>query len=162
MMEKLKKLGLLISLILAEICPLFFGIIGIVISTVLLLIYIKVVGEHYSLLFWYFIGAILILGGEILSLTMEGSNGYIIGIDDLLYELMHFFGFIIIISCPAALLLLDNFRKNAIIGFVILEIIGLLCFILYIKYYKMNENISKVGYLARELNQIEFLNDVTN
>lgn len=162
-MEKLKKIRIdIISLILVLICSYFLGIVGIGISIVFLIIYIKSVENHYFLqkllLFFSFAGIIISFGGLVLIETMENKGIDGIG-EALIYGAMIALGRILLIVCPFITFIIDNrkfiFRKKIIIPIIVLGISITLYFpIRYIiTTTRISENIPTVGDFEKELIQ---------
>lgn len=166
-MEKLKKLELLLLLILIEICPLIFGVVGIVISTILFTIYIKLTNKHKNFLVWYLIGILLYCVGLILIYIMPNK-----GIDSLgaslIYSSISALGNSVLMVCPIIILIIDLrkflLQKSTIIIIILLGLIVFLGFKIYpfIITTKIDENIPTVGDFEKELVQRGFLTDTND
>lgn len=172
MMEKLKKIRIdTISLLLVLFCSYFLGMVGIGISIIFLIIYIKSVEKKYFLqkllLILSFTGIIFFLGGFFLLETMENKGIDGIG-EAMLYAFIVRIGRILLIVCPIILLIIDNkkflFRKRIITISIIFTIAIFSYFPIskLITTTRISDNIPTVQDFEKELTQRFFLTDTAN
>lgn len=171
-MKKLKEIRIdIISLILAAICPYFLGIVGVGISIIFLIIYLKSAEKHYFLqrlfIFFCFAGIICTFGGLFLIETMENKGIDSVG-EAFIYGAIISLGRILLMACPIIILVIDNrkfiFRKKII---SIIIILGMVIFLYFpfsylINTTKISENIPTVGDFEKELNQRGFMTETAN
>lgn len=135
MLEKLKKIRIdVISLLLIAICSYFFGIMGLGISALLLVVYYFNSKSHYFIqkliIFFCLIGIIFAFGGLLLINGMENTGIDSIG-EALVYGAMINIGRIITMIFPIILLVIDNrkfiFTKK-ILTIIAIILIGILLY----------------------------------
>ena len=170
--EIIKKIRVdIISLIMIIACTYFLGILGLIISPVLLIIYIKTAREHYRfkkiIIFLCFIGIALGLFAICLMNNMENTGIDYIG-EAIGYAFIFKIGYFLTISGLILLLIIDNrkfiFKKKVV---VTLLIIVMLIFLFFVFKYlfsteKVSEDIPTVGDFEKELIQRDFKTDNNN
>ena len=135
MLEKLKKIRIdVISLLLIVICSYIFGIMGLGISALLLVVYYFNSKSHYFIqkliIFLWLIGIIFVFGGLLLINGMENTGIDSIG-EALVYGAMINIGRIMTMIFPIILLVIDNrkfiFTKK-ILTIIAIILIGILSY----------------------------------
>lgn len=150
MSETVKKIRLdIIALLMVIVSVCFLGVFGQIISTALLIIYIKTAKEHYRfqkiILFLSFLGIALSISGIISMDSMENK-----GIDAIGEAILYGFGVSIGYGLTAIgsllLLIIDNrkfiFRKKLILSVLVITIVVFAGFVLC--YLLITEGVGKV------------------
>lgn len=161
----------IISLIMVIVSIYFLGIFGLVISSMLLVIYIKTAKEHYRfqkvILFLSFLGIVLGVCGINFMNNMENTGIDSIG-EAIVYAFVVRIGYFSTIVGSILLLIIDNrkiiLKKRVIVTLLIVAIFILLSFPLYYLFSteKVSKDIPTVEDFERELIQRELKTNNTN
>lgn len=164
-----KKIRLdIISLLLVVLCSTLLGMVGVGISLVFLIIYLKTTKEKYLaqkiFIILCFLGIVMAFGGLSLIENMDSHGIDSIG-EALVYAGITNLGRLFLVVCPLLIAIIDNrkfiFRKKVLVG-VLIFIIAVLISIFIFKLLttiKVSKDIPTVSDFEKELIERGFLTD---